>query len=88
VTGPNFHEPDQGPDQARRDEFTLAGPALTVRKNAVGTVLALADTAWLRQFLVDTLNTDFLSAYQCELVGDVPPAVLAWAGVDDDWAEQ
>jgi hypothetical protein len=22
-SGPTFHEPDQGPDQARRDEFTL-----------------------------------------------------------------
>ena len=51
-------------------------------------ILAMPEMAWLRQFLVDALNTDFLSAYQCELVGEVPERLLRWAGIDGDWAEQ
>ena len=50
-------------------------------------VLAMPEMEWLKQFLVDTLNTDFLSDYQCELVGDVPPLLLAWADIDADWNE-
>ena len=50
-------------------------------------ILNIAELAWLRQFLVDTLNTDFLSAYQCELVGEVPPSLLHWASIGPDWAE-
>jgi hypothetical protein len=51
-------------------------------------ILAMPEMQWLKQFLVETLNTDFLSAYQCELVGEVPEALLRWADIDDDWAEQ
>lgn len=48
-------------------------------------ILALPEMQWLRQFLVDTLNTDFLSAYQAELVGEVPSALLSWAEIESDW---
>jgi len=49
-------------------------------------ILAMPEMQWVKQFLVDTLNTDFLGNYQCEIVGPVPPVLLSWAGVDDDWA--
>ncbi len=52
----------------------------------VDSVLDMPEIQWVKQFLVDTLNTDFLSDYQCEIVGPVPPVLLNWAGVDDDWA--
>ena len=48
---------------------------------------ATPEMQWLKQFLVDTLNTDFLSAYQAEIVGEVPASLLAWAGIDADWAQ-
>ena len=45
------------------------------------------DLDWIRQFLADTLNTDFLSPYQREIVGEVPEPVLRWADVPFDWAD-
>ena len=53
----------------------------------VDAILAMPEMQWIKQFLVDTLNTDFLSDYQCELVGEVPPLLLAWSDVDADWNE-
>lgn len=47
-------------------------------------VLAESSWMWLRTFLHDTLNVDFLGEYQRECVGPIPPDVAAWAEVDAD----
>lgn len=51
-------------------------------------ILDLPEMKWIRQFLADTLNTDFLSPYQREITGEVPELVLQWADVPFDWADE
>lgn len=38
--------------------------------------------AWLREYLRDTYNDDFMSDYQLELVGVVPVDVRRWADIE------
>ena len=40
------------------------------------------DLAWLTEFLHDILGEGFLSVYQRELVGPIPPGVIIYFGLD------
>lgn len=53
----------------------LLNPAVTPR-------LSTAGLAWLREYLRDTYNDDFMSDYQLELVGVVPADVRVWADIE------